>query len=356
VTAPAVPASDRPADEGSRDGESERLPRFGFLVIARKEFGDHLQSVRFLVVLLILGGAAIVPLYFAAEQIRQLGSETSGVQAIFLGLFYAGPPEPAILRVYALVTIVAPLLGIAFSFDAVNSERADGTLPRLLSQPVHRDDVINGKFLAGLAVIGLVLAIVTVIISAVGMLRLGIVPSLPEVGRILAWFLVTMVYVALWLSFGLLLSVLLRRAATSGLVAFGIWILLSVFGAFLLSLVASFLAPVDAAGGDEDVVSSLQTRQFIERLLPGTLYSEAASMILIPTDQVTASEISPSANFTPATVGQAFQATDPRRIGSQFSLQQSLLVIWPQVVVLLALTVVCFAAAYVAFMRQEVRA
>ena len=354
MTAPAVPVPDQPRERAT-DTDVERLPRLGFLVIARKELGDHLTSVRFLVVLLILGIAAIVPLYFAADRIRELASETSGIQAIFLGLFYSGSQEVPILRVDALVTIVAPLLGIAFAFDAVNSERADGTLPRLLSQPVHRDDVINGKFLAGLVTIGLVLLVVTVIITAVGMLRLGIVPTLPEVGRLAAWYVVTMIYVSLWLAFGLLLSVVLRRAATSGLLAFGMWILLSVFGGFLLGLVIQLFAPLNATD-DAGVVNQLQARQFIERLLPGTLYSEASSMILIPTDQVTASQVSPSANFTPATVGQAFQATDPRRIGSQFSLDQSLLIIWPHVVALLALTVACFAAAYVAFMRQEVRA
>ena len=48
-----------------------------------------------------------------------------------------------------------------------------GTLPRLLSQPIHRDDVINGKFAAGLAVIGLVLVTVVGVIAAFGIIRLG---------------------------------------------------------------------------------------------------------------------------------------------------------------------------------------
>jgi ABC-2 type transport system permease protein len=38
------------------------------------------------------------------------------------------------------------------------------------------------------------------------------------------------------------------------------------------------------------------------------------------------------------------------------TIEQSLLVIWPQVVALIALTVIAFAGAYIAFMRQEVRA
>jgi ABC-2 type transport system permease protein len=48
--------------------------------------------------------------------------------------------------------------------------------------------------------------------------------------------------------------------------------------------------------------------------------------------------------------------SEQRAIPSILSLEQSLLVIWPQVVALIALTATAFAVAYVAFMRQEVRA
>ena len=44
------------------------------------------------------------------------------------------------------------------------------------------------------------------------------------------------------------------------------------------------------------------------------------------------------------------------RMQMQSSLDQSLLLAWPQVVILVALTIFCFAAAYVVFLRQEVRA
>ena len=75
------------------------------------------------------------------------------------------------------MAIVAPLLGLAFAFDAINGERSEGTLPRLLAQPIYRDDVINGKFAAGLAVIGIVLVAVIGIIAGFGIFRLGIVPG-----------------------------------------------------------------------------------------------------------------------------------------------------------------------------------
>ncbi len=165
----------------------ESWHRPGWMTIAAKEFADHLLSVRFVVLLFLLGLAALVPLYFAADRIRAAAPEASGGEAIFLFLFTLGSEQVPLLRVDAFIGIVAPLLGIAFAFDAVNGERAEGTLPRLLSQPIHRDDVINGKFVAGLAIISLVLVTVAAIIAGFGLFRLGIVPAPEEILRILAW-------------------------------------------------------------------------------------------------------------------------------------------------------------------------
>ncbi|MEA2610266.1 MAG: type transport system permease protein, partial [Chloroflexota bacterium] len=175
----------------SGDVARDPLPRAGWRVIAAKELGDHLLSVRFIVLLVVLGLAAVIPLYFAADQIRSVAPQASGASAVFLALFTLGSQQIAILRVDSFVGIVAPLLGLAFAFDAVNSERSEGTLPRLLAQPIHRDDVINGKFAAGMAVIGLVLVSVVVFIAGFGMIRLGIVPHAPEVLRLVGWLIVT---------------------------------------------------------------------------------------------------------------------------------------------------------------------
>ncbi len=321
-----------------------RVPHSGWRVIAAKEFGDHLLSVRFFVLLVVLGLAAAIPLYFAADRIRALAPAASGAPAVFLALFTLGSQEIDLLRVDAFVGMVAPLLGLAFAFDAVNGERAEGTLPRLLAQPIYRDDVINGKFTAGMAVIGLVLVSVIVFIAGFGMLRLGIVPHGSEVLRIVSWVAVTFVYVGLWLAFGLLLSVVIRRAATAALIGFGVWLLVSVFGGLITTIVTGFLRPAADASVDT-VLGNAQLQQLISRLMPSTLYAEISRVILNPSvTQVSA----------PTTIGQVVQGQ--QRIDTLLSLDQSLLLVWPQIVALVGLTVVCFGAAYVSFMRQEVRA
>jgi ABC-2 type transport system permease protein len=245
MSATVAPASEAPAKATER-AELRKLPA-GWRIIAAKEFADHVVSVRFLIVLVVLGLAAAIPLYFASDEIRNAAQSASSVPAVFLLLFTIGPQDINILRVDAFVGIVAPLLGLTFAFDAVNSERAEGTLPRLLSQPIYRDDVINGKFLAGLGVIGIVLVSVVVLIAGFGMFRLGIVPHGPEVPRLIAWVAATFLYVALWLSFGLLLSVVIQRAATAALVGFGVWLLLTIFGQLIVTLVSGIFTPASNA-------------------------------------------------------------------------------------------------------------
>ena len=94
-------------------------------------------------------------------------------------------------------------------------------------------------------------------------------------------------------------------------------------------------------------IGQLQTQQFITRLLPGELYSEVTAVLLNPTTNPQA--------ILPGSLGQAQQAQQ-QIPNALLAFDQSVLLVWPQVVVLVAMTVACFALAYVAFMRQEVRA
>lgn len=319
------------------DRRSEARLRPGWVTIASKEFTDHLLSVRFYVLLAVLGAAALIPLYFAAERIRDVAPDASQVPAIFLFLFRVNPPGVDLLRVDLWISIAAPLLGVAFAFDAINGERHQGTLPRLVAQPIHRDDVINGKFAAGLAIISVVFLAVVAWIAGFGLLRLGIVPGDGEILRLVAWVVVTVVYIGLWLAFGMLLSVVIRRAATSALVGLGVWLFVAVpyFGPFLVSLVGAVVAPGDAG-----------VRQMLDRLLPSTLYQEVSAVILNPVIATTSRAITQS---------QLLQAQS--RFGDAgLDVTQSLLLVWPHVVILFALMIGCFALAYARFMRQEVRA
>jgi ABC-2 type transport system permease protein len=338
MTAPHAPA-DAPRAMASDDARS-RPPRFGWLVVGRKEFADHLLSVRFYVLLVVLGLVAAGTTYVASDAIRSAGQAASGTPSIFLQLFLVGQdPFPPF---YVLVGFIVPVLGIAFGFDAVSGERAEGTLPRLVSQPIFRDDVINGKFAAGLAVIGLILLVVTAIVAGVGIVRLGIVPSAEDVIRLGTWLAVSVVYVGFWLAFATLCSVAFRRAATALLVAIGLWIVATLFASLLASIAAGVLAPAPADASTAQVVANATMTDTLSRLAPPTLYSEATRIILDPSARTVSSFL--------------LSSQVDRAVASTLPLDQSLLLVWVQVVGIVALTVLSFAVAYVLFMRQEVRA
>lgn len=305
----------------------------GWRVIAGKEFADHLLSARFAVLIAILGVAAAGAVYSAAGGIRQVAEEALGISGLFLKLFTVNT-EPVPFPLVAFVGFLAPLLGIMFGFDSISGERSTGTLPRLLSHPIHRDEVILGKFVAGLTVIGLIVTALTVFVSGIGVFRLGLAPTAAEVTRLVVWLVATIAYVGVWLAISMLASVTIRRAATSALVTVSIWLLLVLFGPLLFQTAASVI------GGD-DPVAVAQAEIAISRTSPLTLYQEISTVMLDPTQRA---------------VGLVTFDQVDRAVISELSVGQSLLIVWPQLVALIALTCILFAVAYVLFMRQEVRA
>jgi ABC-2 type transport system permease protein len=311
----------------------------GWWTIAAKELTDHLVSARFTVLLIILSLVAGTAVYVASGAIRDAAEEASATQSIFLFLFTLNTDQ--VPPFFGLVGFLIPVIGIAFGFDAVNGERASGTLSRLLAQPIYRDDVVNGKFVGGLAVIAITLVAMTMLVAGLGIVRLGVAPDAEGVLRLALWLGVSVIYVGFWLAFATLCSVAFRRAATSALAAIGTWLAISLFAALLVSLLAGVLAPTPSGATTDELLANARLEETLSRLSPSTLYQEATVVLLNPGVR---------------TIGAILPEQADRAIPSTLSLDQSLLLVWPQVVALIALTTVAFAAAYVLFMRQEVRA
>ncbi len=339
---PAGSPAARPSERAPSAVAESKIPA-GWRSIAAKEFTDEITSLRFLILTIVLTLAGAAAVYSTAGGLEGVASEVSGQPSVFLVLFTAQVGQ--IPPFTTFITFLGPLLGIAFGFDAINGERAEGTLPRLLAQPIHRDDVINGKFVAGLAAIALILVSVMGIIAAIGIIRLGIVPSAEDVLRLFTWVVLTVAYIGFWLALAILCSVLFRRAATSALVALSIWLVLTVFMGLIVSVLAGVIRPIpaDAGQGSEESRANLAMQIELRRIAPNQLYEEATAVILDPRLRTVTPDL-----VTPAQRSGA--------IGGLLSIDQSLLVVWPQFVALIALTAGVFAVAYVSFMTQEVRA
>ena len=320
------------------DGMGTQRLGGGWRIVARKEFSDHVSSVRFIVLVVLMSLAGLAAVNSAAGPIRDAADSASQTPSIFLYLFTISPQRvPAF---HEFLGILGPLLGIAFGFDAINGERAQRTLPRLVAQPIHRDEIINGKFVAGLAAIALALASVMAIVGGYGALRLGIGPTGGDLARAIAFFLVAVVYIGLWLALAILLSVTCRRAATAALTAIGIWLLFTLFGGLIAGSIADAVHSVDAQSSVDQVLANARLELNIRRLSPDQLYRDATGVLLNPSRQTTGILVTDQTNTLPA----------------DLPLSDSLLLAWWQLVAIVGGTVALFTAAYVVFMRQEVRA
>ena len=303
----------------------------------RKELADHLKSRRFLILLLLIGTTSFASLYGAVSGLADV-LESDGNFA-FLKLYTtSGSSIPSFM---SFIALLGPIIGLALGFDAINSERTGGTLNRLASQPIYRDSIIIGKFMAGLAVIAAIIYTMGIALGAVGILVTGLKPSGEEVVRILIFLTFTVIYVAFWLALSIFFSVICRHAATSALASIAVWMFFAVFMSLVASIIANAMYPVNTDyNAAVNALNNYTLNLNLNRISPSYLYSEAVSTIMNPSVR--------TVNIV--TMDQLVGA-----ISGYLSLGQSLLLVWPHLTGLAALMLVAFGGSYIGFMRQEVR-
>lgn len=311
--------------------------RTGLAALFRKELGDHLKSRRFLILLLLVGTTGFASLYGAVSGITQAIENDSNF--VFLKLYStSGNSIPSFMSIIALL---GPIIGLALGFDAINSERTGGTLNRLVSQPVYRDSVIIGKFLAGTALIALIIYSMGIGLGAVGILVTGLKPEAEEILRILIFLTFTVIYIAFWLALSIFFSVICRHAATSALASIAVWMFFAIFMSLLATIIAGAVYPVNNDyNAMVNALGNYNLELGLNRISPWYLYSEAVSTIMNPSVR--------TVNIV--TVDQLVGA-----ISGYLSLGQSLLLVWPHLTGLAALMLIAFGGSYIGFMRQEVR-
>jgi len=121
-------------------------PWTGLGTVIAKETADHLSSARMRILEGLMFLSAIYGAYAAIKTIRATIGESP---FLFLRLFTMAP-DPMPFSLIGLLGYLIPLVAIALSFDAVNGEFNRRTLSRILAQPIYRDALLLGKFLAGL--------------------------------------------------------------------------------------------------------------------------------------------------------------------------------------------------------------
>src|SRR4029078_5907507 len=153
------------------------------------------------------------------------------------------PPGQTLLSFMVVLSILVPIMAIGLGFDSINGEYNRRTMSRILAQPIYRDALLLGKFLAGLSTITISLITLWLLVMGFGLLRLGIPPSAEAMGRLVVFLMVTIAIVGVWLSLAMLFSIVFRSTATAALVSLGLWLFLSLLWPGLAQLFGDVLSP-----------------------------------------------------------------------------------------------------------------
>lgn len=311
----------------------------GLGVVMLKELSDHLSSIRMRVLEWLVVLVALAALYGAIQQIKDTTAEDP---FLFLRLFTTSrDPLPSFV---SFLSFLVPLMAIGLGFDAVNGEHNRRTLSRILSQPIYRDALLFGKFLAGLVTLSISLIALWLLVIGLGLFLIGIPPGAEEIARSFVFLLVTIVYAGVWLALALLFSILFRSAATAALVTLGLWLLVTFIWPVLSGALAQIIVPPDpryTALGLQ-TPGTAQLEQILARFSPSTLYAEIVVALLDPTTRA----------LGPIYLSQLQGAV----LGAPLPFTESVLIAWPQMVGMIATAIVLFVIGYVIFQRQEVRA
>ncbi|ADN35625.1 ABC-type transport system involved in multi-copper enzyme maturation permease component-like protein [Methanolacinia petrolearia DSM 11571] len=322
-------------------------------IISQKELSDHVTSRRFLLILiitcLVLGVAAAngVTDYYNALENYKNGEGGD----LFM---------PSILYVFNKITNsvglegLGAIIGIAIGFDLIAGEREGRSLKTILSQPLYRDELINGKAIGGIITLTIITMAGFLTILAL-FLIISIVPNLEEIFLIGIIWLLTLLYMTTFFSMALMSSVLAKSSSSSALIISLIilFILLYIIpvgggglGTYLLGT-----EPTDMGYESDSQLQEVyeqkksDVRDFFNMFSIDSVYNEIASPITMPSHYV---------------INQlGFEEYSLNPDIAEGSKKPSLLGIigdkWIKIIVFIMWPIVFFGIAYVKFMRVDLR-
>lgn len=178
------------------------------LVIARKEYVDLYSNFMVLIVLLAYFVFIVYHIYLFGITLHS----TSGVQL----LFYDNLGNAAANYVFNTLTWVSTLVGIIIGCSMISSERIGNAINTLIAKPVNRISIINGKIIGSLAFLASIQIIVIALFTAGYLFLYGndVDPYLYDyLCRLPFIFLFAMVYVMVFLSASMLISLIVKDQA-----------------------------------------------------------------------------------------------------------------------------------------------
>jgi ABC-type transport system involved in multi-copper enzyme maturation permease subunit len=302
-----------------------------------------------------------------------------------------------------IIKVIMALCALLFAFDRISGEKEDGTLGLSLANALKRPHLILGKWIGGFAS----LAIPFLLAVFMGILLILLVFRIPLSGadwlKIVVFLVSALLYIGIFYSLGMLVSCTTHRPATSLVMALSLWAVLVFVLPNLGNIMAKQLIRLPSVQQLEMQREQIWIREVYERIHGGQSGEEMVDNIFLENDKLIAdyrnrfqqrvnlsrnlTRISPAASFTflasdllgtglreEVRVKHAVleyrnrvwkQATADRDTGEEgypvFTFRRSTLgealgpETWSNMAILIVFNALFFSAAYVGFLRYDVR-
>jgi len=342
----------------------------GLFNVARKEFSDHLTSRKFILILALFLIISAVAMHGGiGDYNNRLENYKEQISQVEEGEQSYMPEKPSILIIFQRMRWQMPFLGailaIAMGFDLITREKESRSLKSLLSHPVYRDEIINGKAVGGILALAFAVGIAFIILVAM-LLLFSIVPSMDEFWRIALFGAVTVLCLLTYFSIALMASTISKDSGRA------------LMGAFVILLILSFGVPmlgemvVKSAVGERPERPEVQKPRVIDIGHPSEegeeweryyeeleAYNEKKSafrdafMIFSPESHYGMVAVSLTDPYVTELHSSGWSSS--HTLGETTSIRESLEKVWKSIFALIILPIVFFALAYIKFMRMDIR-
>ncbi len=162
-----------------------------------------------------------------------------------------------------IVKVVLSLVALLFGFDQISQEKERGTLGLMLSNPTSRAKILIGKWLGNFLSLSIPFLLVVLLGFAFVNLDRDIHFSANQLVRLVLILCVTLFYIALFLSLGILISTLTKKAAISVVALLFVWVLMVFVIPNLGNLLARQLVDVPSVAGLSEKRNQIWTREVL---------------------------------------------------------------------------------------------
>lgn len=300
------------------------------------------------------------------DQYQKMQAENQGTEENSIFTYFPEPELTSVMfqEMVTYIGVIGAILSIILGYNAISGEKERGNLKLLLSYPLYREDVINGKFLGKIGVLVLTL-VVTSILSVAVALIMGMNFTGSDLVAIIVFMGISIVYLITFLGISIFFSVVSKNGASSMLNSFMFWIISTMIITSFSGAVADAVVPVEettyysvtatdtvtitTVGEDFESASDDQGESVFDKYQKRWKIQNMIESIISPTQNY---EQMASAVIGNDMSNIMISSVSPQ---SDTGMYEVLMGKMSNIIAMLVWVIVSLVATYLAFMRQDIR-